>query len=175
MDDRVREAIAALGEVVMTINSDYNVESLDVNKDVAEDGTTTVHLYNAAHGKTPRTGGPYLDDVEREEAEKRRAKFENREPDLENPPASAGTVLVPKSALVERDADKNHLSDTVEVTNEPVASYEVPVEKTEPDPTQPDFDNDMSRVAALEAGQKLEGLKANATPAETPVVEDDNV
>jgi hypothetical protein len=161
----------------MTINPDYDVEKLDVNKDVAEDGTTTVHLYNAAHGKTPRTGGPYLDDVEREEAEIRRAKVEGREPDLENPPASAGTVLVPKSALVERDVDKNHLSDTVEVTNEPVASYEVPVEVTEPDPTQPDFDNDMSRVNALEAGQRLDELKANATPAKTETVadEDDNV
>jgi hypothetical protein len=148
----------------MTINPDYNVDSLDVNKDVDEDGTTTVHLYNAAHGKTPRTGGPYLDDVEREEAEKRRARIEGREPDLDNAPASVGTVLVPKSALVERDVDKNHLSDTVEVTNEPVASYVVPVEKTEPDPTQPDFDNDMTKLRQLAASRELDELKGQASP-----------
>lgn len=142
----------------MTINPNYNIDALDVNKDVDEEGTTTVHLYNAAHGKTPRTGGPYLDDVERELAEERRAKVEGREPDLENPPASAGTVLVPKSALTETDADKNHLSGTVEVTNKPVSSYVVPVEVNEPDPTQVDFDNDMSRVKILEAGQQLEAL-----------------
>ena len=152
----------------MTINPNYNVESLDVNKDVDEEGTATVPLYNAQHGKTPRTGGPYLDDVEREQAEIRRAKIENREPDLDNPPPTAGTVLVPKSMLVERDVDKNHLSDTVEVTNEPVASYTVPVEKTEPDPTQPDFDNDMSRVAALDAGLKMQALKAEAEGQGSP-------
>lgn len=150
----------------MTINPNYDVESLDVNKDVDEDGTATVHLYNAAHGMTPRTGGPYLDDVEREEAEKRRAFVEGREPDLENAPASVGTVLVPKSQLVERDVDKNHIAATVEVTNEPVASYEVPVVKTEPDPTQVDFDNDHQRVAQAEAGQRLQDLKdrAQASP-----------
>lgn len=148
----------------MTINPNYDVESLDVNKEVDEDGTATVALYNAQHGKTPRTGGPYLDDVEREQAEIRRAKVEGREPDLDNPPPTAGTVLVPKSMLVERDADKNHLSDTVEVTNEPEAYYQVPVEKTEPDPTQPDFDNDMSRLNALRAGREMEELKAQASP-----------
>lgn len=148
----------------MTINPDYDVEKLDVNKDVAEDGTTTVHLYNAAHGKTPRTGGPYLDDVEREQAEERRAKIEGREPDLDNAPAAVGTVLVPKSALVERDVDKNHLSDTVEVTNEPVTSYDVPVEKTEPDPTQVDFDNDMTKLRQAEAALRLNELKGQASP-----------
>lgn len=168
----------------MTINPNYNIDSLDVNKDVDEEGTTTVHLYNAAHGKTPRTGGPYLDDVERELAEERRAKVEGREPDLENPPASAGTVLVPKSALTETDADKNHLSGTVEVTNEPVSSYIVPVEVNEPDPTQANWDNDGSKIAALEAAQRLEALskgqispnlpsdQTNAAVAATEVTEE---
>jgi hypothetical protein len=36
----------------------------------------------------------YLDDVERENAEIARAKAEDREPDLENPPAIQGTPLV---------------------------------------------------------------------------------
>lgn len=159
----------------MTINPDYNVDSLDVNKDVDDEGTSTVHLYNAAVGKTPRTGGPYLDDVEREEAEKRRAKIEDREPDLDNPPATAGTLLVPKSALVERDVDKSHMSDSVEVTVDPVDSYEVPVEKAEPDPTQVDFDNDMTKLNVLAAGKQLEELSSNQPKSSVASSESDDV
>lgn len=152
------------------INTDYSVESKDVNKETAEDGTQTVPLYNAAHGKTGRSGGPYLDDVERRQAEEWRAIKEDREPDYKNPPATAGTVLVTKSQLVERGTDMNHVAANVEVTVEPVDSIQVSVAEVEPDPTQPDFDNDMSRVAALEASQRLDQLKANAV-----VSEEDNV
>jgi hypothetical protein len=56
-------------------------------------------LYNPHDGLTGRDGGPYLDQVEREAAEIRRAKIENREPDLENPPAVAGTPLVTGAQL----------------------------------------------------------------------------
>jgi len=169
MDGRVKEAIAALGEVaVMTVNPNYNVDSLDANKEVDDEGNTTVHLYNAAHGKTPRTGGPYLDDLEREKAEEIRAKMEDREPDLENPPAVAGTVLVPKSALVDNDVDKSHMSATTEVTNEPVGSYEVPAEVSEPDPTQAAWDNDMSKLNALKAAKEYEELTKGAEKSEKP-------
>lgn len=51
-------------------------------------------LFNANDGLTGRDGGPYLDLEEAREAEKRRARVENREPDLDNPPASAGIVLL---------------------------------------------------------------------------------
>lgn len=50
-------------------------------------------LYNANDGVTGRDGGPYLDEVEAREAEKRRAVVEGREPDLDNPPATAGIQL----------------------------------------------------------------------------------
>lgn len=50
-------------------------------------------LYNANDGVTGRDGGPYLDEVEAREAEKRRAIVEKREPDLDNPPATAGIQL----------------------------------------------------------------------------------
>lgn len=50
-------------------------------------------LFNPNDGITGRDGGPYLDEVEAVEAEKRRAKVEGREPDLDNPPASAGIAL----------------------------------------------------------------------------------
>ena len=118
-----------------------------------------VNLYDANHGKTPRTGGPYRDDVEREQAELIRAKFENRDPDFDNPPASAGTVLVTKSQLVERDTDKSHYSDTLDVVNEPVASYVAEVPEHPADPTQPDWDNNMDQVNALDAGLRMQELR----------------
>lgn len=46
-----------------------------------------------------RDGGPYLDDVEREEAETRRAKIEDREPHYDNLLATAGTQLVTAAQL----------------------------------------------------------------------------
>lgn len=51
-------------------------------------------LFNANDGLTGRDGGPYLDEQEAVAAEVRRAKIEGREPDLDNPPASAGIVLL---------------------------------------------------------------------------------
>lgn len=41
------------------------------------------------------TTSVYLDDVEREREEILRAKVEDREPDLENPPATQSTPLLP--------------------------------------------------------------------------------
>lgn len=156
----------------MTVNPEYGVQDLDANKTVDAEGNQTVDLYIASHGKTKRTGGPYFDDIERENAEKIRAQFEGREPDLDNPPAHAGTVLVPKSALVEPDTDKSHISDTVEVTNEPVSSFVVPPVKDEVDPAQSDWDNDTDKLNALEAGKRYEDLKAEPVKSETDSLED---
>lgn len=132
-------------------------ENFVENKDteLAEDGTVTVDLYDAAEGKQARSGGPYLDQIEREQAERRRAKLEGREPDLDNPPAVAGTVLVTKGQLVERDTDKSHFTDAVEVTVEPVDSFEVQQPITEPDPTQADWDNDSDKLKGLQAAALL--------------------
>jgi hypothetical protein len=135
--------------------------------------TVTIDLYNANHGKAPRTGGPYRDDIEQEQAEVWRAKAEGREPDLDNPPACASTVLVPKSQLVERDTDKSHFSDSVEVTNEPVDTMTVEVIdpfKGDPDPSQANWDNDMSKVNALQGGLLYnELIEKNNTPDKEPV------
>lgn len=59
-----------------------------------EQSTKEVNLYNIHDGLRKRDGGPYLDEVEREQAELRRARIENRKPDLNTPGASAGTPLV---------------------------------------------------------------------------------
>ena len=134
--------------------------------------TLKVNLYDANQGKLPRDGGPYLDEIEREQAEILRAKREGREPDLDNPPPSTGTVLVTKSQLTERSTDKSHYADTVEVVNGPVASYEAEKPVHEADPTQPDWDNDMSKVTALEAGLKMEQLKSETKSSDGPVAEE---
>lgn len=60
-------------------------------------------MYNPHEGLTGRDGGPYLDQVENDLAEDRRAFVEGREPDYEaakkNP--SAGTPLVTGSQLLQ--------------------------------------------------------------------------
>ena len=60
----------------------------------------TKNLFNPHQGLTGRDGGPYLDEEERRLAEIRRAVVEDREPDLENAPAVAGTPLVTAGQLV---------------------------------------------------------------------------
>ena len=124
----------------------------------------TIDLYDVNEGKVQRSGGPYRDVLEREEAEKRRAKIEDREPDLDNPPATAATQLVPKDYLRENDTDKSHFSDKVEVTVDPVDSYEYTEPTTEPDVTQVDWNNDSSQVAAMEAKARFEEAQAKAVP-----------
>lgn len=56
--------------------------------------TPTQNLYNANDGLTGRSGGPYLDQEMAKAAEIRRAKAEDREPDLVNPPSGPETRLV---------------------------------------------------------------------------------
>ena len=53
----------------------------------------TIPLFNPNDGLTGRNGGPYLDEVQAQQDEVRRAKVEGREPDLEKPGANAGIQL----------------------------------------------------------------------------------
>lgn len=73
--------------------------------------TDTVKLYNEHDNLTGRDGGPYLDQVEAIEAEKRRAVVEGREPaDLSKPhllPATAGIPLVTAAQLVASSGSSN--------------------------------------------------------------------
>ncbi len=57
-------------------------------------------LYNPHDGLSKRDGGPYLDQIELEQAEIRRAKAEGREPDLDNLQGTAGVRLVTAEELV---------------------------------------------------------------------------
>jgi len=60
----------------------------------------SVNLYNPHDGLTGRDGGPYADQEERRLAEIIRAQKEDREPDFDNAPATAGTPLVTAATLV---------------------------------------------------------------------------
>lgn len=156
----------------MTTKAKAKVEDT-TSVDTHQDGdAVTVDLYDANKGKAPRSGGPYLDEIEAEKAEIRRAKVEGREPDLDNPPAIVSTQLVPKSMLRETDTDKSHFSDAVEVVNEPVDSYKVEAPVNEPDPTQHDFNNDYDQVKIADAKAKLDALKVDK-PADKPAEKTD--
>lgn len=59
---------------------------------------TEIDFVYATHLDPARQNDPngvYLDDVQRAQAEIQRAKVEKREPDLENPPATTSTMVVP--------------------------------------------------------------------------------
>jgi hypothetical protein len=148
-----------------------NVEYANsVNHEVNENGDVVVNLYDANKGKTPRTGGPYLDEVQAEQAEINRAKQEGREPDLDNPPPYVGTQLVPASQLTERDVDKMHYADTLPIENEPVTSYVAEFPEDKADPTQADWDNNMDKVNALRGATEYKALvEKNNVPDPEPV------
>lgn len=51
-------------------------------------------FFNAQDGVRGRNGGPYADVEDARQAEKRRARAEGREPDLDNPPPFVGNAVV---------------------------------------------------------------------------------
>jgi hypothetical protein len=143
------------------------------NEVVEED---TLDLYDANKGLLKRDGGPYLDEVERERDEKIRAAREGREPDLDNPPPSVGTVLVPKHYLKETDASKSHVSAAAELENEPEAT--ITVDNTDafagdPDPMQADWDNDHQKVRAMEQKAAYAGAEEKVTTPDPEPVDTD--
>lgn len=143
----------------MSDEQQYDPElELEETQEETQEDDGSIKLYDANQGRTPRTGGPYVDEIERRQAEILRAQVEGREPDLDNPPPTVGTQLVTQDKLVDTDVDKEFY-DRGPVTNEPVSSFTPPEEVTEPDPRQADWDNDTQKVAALEASARLEAAK----------------
>ena len=88
------------------------------------------NFYNAQDGLNGRPGGVYLDVQQRVEAELLRAQSEDREPDLEVPPASAGTTLVTEDRLVHNPY--SNPSSQVPVVNEvgPISTLPVDIGTT---------------------------------------------
>ena len=75
---------------------------------VPADETKDRGFFNPHDGVKGRDGGPYLDFVEREAAEKVRAQKEDREPETGgNVPAVAGTPLVTVGQLVDNSTFSN--------------------------------------------------------------------
>jgi hypothetical protein len=75
-----------------------------------ENDTVVLRLFNPHEGLTGRDGGPYLDQIENEKAEERRAEIEGRkplDPNKETLPASAGTPLVTGPQLVNLYSNNN--------------------------------------------------------------------
>jgi len=122
---------------------------------------TKLELFDANQGLMKRSGGPYLDELEALKAEERRAVVEDRDPDLDNPGPYAGTQLVPKQYLTEKDIDHSHaaLGGYVELEHDPVMVVDIPEEKNEADPTQVDYDNDSQKVAAMVAAASVQESK----------------
>jgi hypothetical protein len=83
------------GDVNPVTATDRQLEKANVSTDEQEriDALPNVKVYNPNAGLSPRVGGPYLDNVELEQAEIKRAVFENREPDFENMAGTAGVPL----------------------------------------------------------------------------------
>jgi hypothetical protein len=80
------------------------------DEDTKSDSTETKNFgfYNPHDGIKGRDGGPYLDYVEREQAEKIRAQAEGREPVFDgSTPATAGTPLVPATQLTDNSFNSN--------------------------------------------------------------------
>lgn len=91
-------------------------------------GEETRDYYLAQDGVTGRDGGPYLDQVEREVAEVHRARAEDREPDLENPGPTAGTVLTTKPEHNPASNPSTAYQDTSTGTNPELQSLTLPVD-----------------------------------------------
>lgn len=142
-------------------------------------------LYNANDGLTGRDGGPYLDQLEDERAEILRAKVEDREPDLDNPPASAGTVLVTAGQLLANagvnnlpSQDGNNFLGEEEAVKAVADSDEnglkqrgtLPAEGI--DDSEPEVDLSMRTALAGDDADKLSDVDGDSTedePASEPV------
>lgn len=75
---------------------------------VSSDETKDLGFYNPHDGVKGRDGGPYLDYVEREQAEIVRANKEGRDPVFDgSTPAVAGTPLVPANQVVDNSVMSN--------------------------------------------------------------------
>lgn len=128
-----------------------------------------VTLYNPHAGLTGRDGGPYLDQVERIEAEKRRAFVEDREPDLDNAPATAGTPLVTGGQLLNMAASPSNSNPSQEAAN-PIGDHLTNLVKEDTFPVNA-F---ATRPAIEDESDEEDTLTTTGEDAETPAESDTN-
>jgi hypothetical protein len=143
VDEDVKDEVNADDEVSEGANTDGS--GTPPQPDPAEEVET--NLYNLHEGTTGRLPGTYLDEVERQGSELERAAREGREPDLENPPANAGTPLVTADQLPQPGTVAGGVTDDKDpVAVEPFTTANLPVSQAIGD-VQNDADVDDEEVS----------------------------
>ena len=71
-------------------------------------------VYNPNAGLRPRVGGPYLDNLELEESERRRAIVEGRKPDYKNMAGTAGVPLMTAGQVANLHGGDPALADFID-------------------------------------------------------------
>lgn len=156
----------ATGDETVTVETDfYNIHKTKFGRPASNDG--------------------YLDELEAEQAEITRAAIEDREPDLENPPATAGQPLVPAEQLPETSlttvaSSVSHLQDDLGVAVDPSAVLPVAedpeaVSETASDEvvasgannTEPEIDTTHADQTADEDAARNDGITTPTNTAET--------
>lgn len=143
--------------------------------------TTDIKFYNGQdtkEGRLPSSQG-YLDELEALEAEKVRAVSEDREPDLEHPPATAGQPLVTANQLADTSqstvaSNVANLDGTTDVAIEPTAILPVPNEPTGP-VTPPDVSTSQQVAAEDEIRGSDTPLSGDMTTEQDAVNAADSV
>lgn len=140
-----------------------------------------LNLYDVNNGVRGRDGGPYLDDEQKMRAETVRAKVEGREPDYDNPGATAGTQLriaelVPDNvyanpsmqgapgpqAILDMHADdKNFLANPVAVV--PAAVLETPDQDVDDSLDVEEYENDTPQF-----GDRTQPVKTEEDKKDIP-------
>lgn len=111
------------------LDTEVTTTETDSVVDGVETHTVDTKFFNQHDGTTGRLPGQYLDQIEQQQAEILRAKAEGREPDLENPGATAGTPLVTEDALADNSVTKRDVLDPdAPVSAQPVQT--LPVDQT---------------------------------------------
>ena len=130
-----------------------------------------VNVYDPHNGLTGRDGGPYLDQEERRLAEIVRASKEDREPDFENAPATAGTPLVDAGTLVTiaNPASNPSQMNTVDGMTNAVNL----LAENEDFPVNPHSQREMTE-AEKEARRMAESNDPHDNPASPTVISEDS-
>lgn len=123
-----------------------------------------VDLYNLNDGVHGRDGGPYLDQEQARTAEKIRARLEDREPDLDNPPPHQGSVLVTADALI---ANFNNTSLAGDDKKKFTGEITAPVIASVPDEVFEDDDEKGEEETPNEDDTAPENTPANSEPGTT--------
>lgn len=147
----------------------------------SENGQIERGFFSAQDGQKGRDGGPYLDVVEREAAELRRADFEDREPDLDNPGPTVGTQLVVAAqvdnniysnpSMAAAPGIENSQNDELFQSSDHLASpvQVLPVDlRTEPDDDTPESGSPVGATA-------FDGARVNVSADGSPGLNEDEL